>query len=217
MTKEIWVLIISLTVALELALSLPAAAAENGSQERIELQYDENLVHHGFPNPMLRATVNGQEAWFIIDTGAENHTLATWLVKAARLKPQGRKKKLIGSTGITREGAAFKNVAVQFGANREISLREVIEAEFPGIFAEQRIGGLISPRLLVAGTAAAVLDLRVPDLRFEPFNAAVRELGMTADNAARVCPTGKRSSYRQYVPMIKVDGVGAPDVGGQRR
>jgi hypothetical protein len=171
--RKILMLIIPFAAALEVTLSWPVAAADTDSNTTIPLQYDESLVRIGIPSPLLRATVSGQEAWFIVDTGAETHTLASWFVKAAGLKPQGRKGRLIGSTGVSRDSARFKNVAVQFGAGRQLTLREAFEAEFPGIFAEQRIGGLISPRLLVAGDAAVVLDLRLPELLFEPFDAAV--------------------------------------------
>ncbi|MGH7481686.1 MAG: hypothetical protein ACRELV_05985, partial [Longimicrobiales bacterium] len=51
------------------------------------------------------------------------------------------------------------------------------------------MGGLLNPQLLAHDGQAAVLDLRVPEFRIEPFDDAVRRLGATivADDRVRLC------------------------------
>ena len=62
------------------------AAAPGGGQPRIALQYDAALAKADLPSPAARLTINGRTAWFLFDTGAGVHVLASWFVKAAGLE-----------------------------------------------------------------------------------------------------------------------------------
>jgi hypothetical protein len=79
-----------LFLALGVLLVFQAAFSQSSHTVRypdnIELEYDRRLSSIGFPNPLLKATVQGQTAWFIIDTGARVHTFASWLVSASGLR-----------------------------------------------------------------------------------------------------------------------------------
>lgn len=51
------------------------------------------------------------------------------------------------------------------------------------------MGGLLNPQLLAGEGQAAVLDLRVPELRIERFDAALRRVGArtVADDQIQIC------------------------------
>ena len=193
---------------------MPALAGgpRPSSADAIPLQYQESLIKLGFPSPLLRATVGGQQVWFIIDTGAGVHAFATWFVTAAGLKPRPTTAAVTGSTGETDNHLSMvESTVLQYEGDREFTLREAIVVELPGIFAEQRIAGLLSPQLLAAPHTAAVLDLRVPRLRFEPFDAAVgtlkREHGMIS-TGSRACRNPESPfENRQYAASIRVNGI----------
>src|SRR5215471_11432880 len=73
-------------------------AATRGSAE-IRLQYDAKLVGLGFPSPLLRGNIRGHQVWFVIDTGASVHTLASWFVTEAGVPARQTKATTKGSTG----------------------------------------------------------------------------------------------------------------------
>ena len=53
------------------------------------------------------------------------------------------------------------NEMIQLDERRHLTLREAIVVEFPPIFAEQRIGGLLSPQLLAPRHAASASTIAV--------------------------------------------------------
>jgi hypothetical protein len=133
----------------------------------IELQYDEKLSAIGFPSPLLRAAIHGHTAWFIIDTGASVHTLATWFATEAKLVPRATEATTTGSTGAKTPVKAVYGESMHIdGRAVDLQLREAILVDFPPIFRDQRIGGLLSPQLLAPAGMAAILDLHAPRLSF---------------------------------------------------
>ncbi len=171
--------------------------------ENIELEYDPKLSSMGFPNPLLKATVHDQTAWFIIDTGASVHTFASWLVSASGLKTFDTNSTVRGSTGVESRITVVRDATLRLDRlNAEIPLRQAIVADFPKIFAEQRIGGLISPQLLAPAGKAAVVDLNVPRLTFSSPPAPSEE--------TRVC-TNHDSQFinRLYAAKVSIGNVKA--------
>ena len=165
------------TLALVCAIACSSATAQSIPSDTISLRYDEKLAALGFPSPLLRATVNHQSAWFLIDTGASVHTLASWLVSAAQLSTRETTATVTGSTGTGKPVRGVANQKIRLEGGRQLELREAIVVEFPGNFAKNKIGGLLSPQLLATGSEASVLDLKGPTLRFERFDSAVTNLG----------------------------------------
>lgn len=154
-----------------LGLTFPAVFSQASHPvtypDNIALGYDRKLSAMGFPNPLLKATVRGQTAWFIIDTGAGVHTFASWLVSASHLRTFDTKSTVTGSTGAESEVKVVRDATLQLDRRNDvIPLREAVVVDFPKIFAEQRIGGLISPQLLAPAGKATVVDLNVPRLTF---------------------------------------------------
>lgn len=189
----------------------PGAAPPASADDDFPLRYEKNLIALGFPSPLLPGTVHGERVWFIVDTGAAVNTFASWLVSAAHLEARETTASVTGSTGADTPVRLVTNQMIQLDGGRELAIREAIVVEFPQIFAEQKIGGLISPQLLAKGRTAAVLDLRVPSLRFESFDMAVASLGhdrsLTSRNS-RVCRNGESQfENRLYAASVSADGI----------
>jgi predicted aspartyl protease len=189
----------------------PGAAPRSNAADTLPLRYQPTMIALGFPSPLLRATVRGQPVWFIVDTGASVNTLASWLVSAARLEARQTTATASGSTGVEQSVRMVANEKIQLDGGRDLTLREAIVVEFPPVFAEQRIGGLLSPQLLGPGQLASVLDLRVPSLRFEPFETAVARLGRNRpliSSGSRVCRNAESPfESRQYAASVTADDI----------
>jgi hypothetical protein len=193
-----------LGVGLGLTGLVLALAYRLHAPEVINLEYDRQLSSIGFPNPLLRATMNGQTVWFIIDTGAGVHTLASWLVGAAGLKTSDSNSTTTGSTGTVLKTRVIRDAGLYLvHQRRKIALREAIVVDFPQVFAEQRIGGLISPQLLAPAGKSARLDLGlVPRLTFgSPFEAS---------KGMHVCTNGESQfTNRLYAAEVSAGNVKA--------
>jgi len=121
----------------------------------------------GFRSPLVRASIHDRSVLFIIDTGAAVHTLASWLVTEAHIVTHTTKATTKGSTGVESPVSAVYGEKIHLdGRSDDLRLAEAIVVEFPPVFEQQRIGGLLSPQLLAPRSMAAILDLRVPRLSF---------------------------------------------------
>jgi len=194
-------------LAVAVAVSRPQAASPV-----IGLSYNADLAAMGFPSPVLRATVNGQAVWFLVDTGATVHTVARWFATAVHLGLHDTKTTIIGSTGATSQAHAAGSIQLETRDGGTISLRDPIVVDFPQTFADQRIGGLISPQLLAPAGEATILNLRTPSLSFAPFDSAVAALGLAPSAAtanAHVCPSGGPPPGRTYGASVTIAGITA--------
>jgi hypothetical protein len=189
----------------------PAAFAAHRMPNSIDLEYNEKLAAIGFSNPLLRGTIRGQTVWFIVDTGASVHTLASWLVKAAHIPTRNTGATATGSTGSDSPLRVAHNQKIRLEHGKSVvRLREAIVVDLPPIFEQQRLGGLLSPQLLAASGTAAILDLRAPQLSFRSFDEAVREFAIQKRDSAtsRVCSNqGSRFTNRLYAAPISIEGT----------
>jgi predicted aspartyl protease len=194
-------------LAAAIAVSRPQAASPV-----IGLTYNADLAAIGFPSPVLRATVNGQSVWFLIDTGASVHTLARWFATAAHLGLRDLNTTLRGSTGATSQARAAGPVQLETRDGGAISVRDAVVVDLPQVFADQHIGGLISPQLLARAGEAAVLNLRTPSLSFAPFDGALAGLGLApsaATSGTHVCPSSGPPPGRSYGASVTIAGITA--------
>src|SRR4051812_33623580 len=90
----------------------------------IALHYDAALAAIGFPSPLLRLAIGGRTAWFIVDTGAGVHTIASWLVAAARLETWDSGAAVTGSTGTEQRVRTIHDLHGRLDDGRTLSLRE---------------------------------------------------------------------------------------------
>lgn len=176
-----------------LALLLVAACGDRqASSHIVPLQYDTALAKANFPNPAARLTFNGRTAWFIFDTGAGVHTLASWFVDAAGMKIDDSLAGAVRARDATGEPVEFRAVRNQVGRLADgtaLTLKVAMVASFSPEFEAAEVGGLLSPQLLAGDGQAAALDLRFPELRIETFKDAVNRLGgrLVAGDQVRIC------------------------------
>jgi hypothetical protein len=191
------------------ALVLPARA---DPPLTIALRYDSGLRKIGFPSPLLTVKIAGQEARFLVDSGAGVHTFAAWYVKAAALQAvHNADVHAVDAGGRAIDVLVVRNAQLALTDGTTLTLAEGAVAEFPPIFEQLRIAGLVSPQLLATPSQAAVLDLNRPELRLEAMEPAVDRLNATiqgADGLTRVC-SNKASplTNRLYLIRTLVDGI----------
>jgi hypothetical protein len=196
-------------LALCSAAAAPTAEVSSQAAHMIVLEYRPELVAAGFPNPVRRLTINGKSAWFIFDTGAGVHTLAAWFVKEAGLVAASGAASGRDSTGREVRFGIVRHVVATADGGGALELPWASVADFPGLFKDYDLGGLLSPQLLASDGLAAVLDLRTPDLRFEPFAAAVSRLGaqQPSRGRARVCESKSDHPNRLYAVPVQAAGT----------
>ena len=152
--------------------------------------------------------MHGQPAMFLIDTGASMHVLASWFVAAAKIDSKSSAGTARGSTGSETSLRVVKQLDGKFENGARLQLAETIVVEFPPIFAELKIAGLLSPQLLAPTGQAAVLDFRVPTLNFEEFETAIDRVGAQSLPDARVC-IDKESEFKNRSYAIPITALGA--------
>ncbi|HXU31510.1 MAG TPA: aspartyl protease family protein [Thermoanaerobaculia bacterium] len=207
-----------------LGLALLFAASGLGSQEpapppkpcdgvrpasaSIPLRYDERLVAAGFPSPAVRLTIGGRSAWFLVDSGAGVSTFAAWFVKNAGLSTVETATTMRDASGRAVPLRVVRGVAGTLPDGSTLKIEAAGIADFPPLFETNELGGLLSPQLLAPNGLAAVLDLRVPELRFEPFENALARLGATRVPEAKICEVaGADLANRLYAVPATVGGT----------
>lgn len=168
----------STTVVWLSLLAPPMVPGHSSSQT--PLQYPDALAKADFPSPAVRLTLGGRAAWFLLDTGAGLHALASWFVEAAGLEANaGLATEIRGldATGKQMRLRELPELSANLDGGAVLTLWPAVVAEFPPEFEKAEVGGVISPQLLAGPGRAAALDLRVPDLRLEPFSEALKRLG----------------------------------------
>jgi hypothetical protein len=194
------------------ALTALVGAAGRGAVQpppaRIALSYPPELVAKGFPTPMFRWTVNGRSAWFLVDTGAGVNVAASWFVEAAKLSTAESEVRLLDATGERVPTRLVRDLRGTLADGSTLAIGEATVAEFPPIFRDHELGGLVSPQLLAPEGAAAVLDLRVPALSYEPFATARRRLAARETTRSWTICHNDRSKFDNllFVAPVEVEG-----------
>jgi hypothetical protein len=177
-----------------IGLGLLSACSTRGNDATLVLPLYRTEIAPGMASPGLAAqlTFNDRTASFIVDTGAGAHTLARWFVDAASLPIADGMSEGLRARDATGELMELDVVQAQTGRSvegAEVRLDGAIVVDFPPMFEHAEIGGLLNPQLLAHADRAVVLDLRVPELRLEPFEEAVHRLDgqVLDDGQVRVC------------------------------
>ncbi|MGH7480519.1 MAG: hypothetical protein ACRELV_00060, partial [Longimicrobiales bacterium] len=132
------------------------------------------------PTLAVRLTFDSASAWFMFDTGAGAHTLARWFVDRAGMELDDSAAAGVRARDAAGQPVDLRIIREQVGRlpdGSALVIGSAIVAEFPPQFEAWEMGGLLNPQLLAHDGQAAVLDLRVPEFRIEPFDDAVRRLG----------------------------------------
>ena len=158
-----------------------------------------------------RLSFGDQTAWFMFDTGAGAHTLGTWFVDAAGMAIDD--SLLAGVRARDAVGAPVELRAVQGAVGRlpdgnSLVLESAIVTDFPPAFQRGEVGGLLNPQLLVGEGQAAVLDLRVPELRIEPLSDALRRVGarLLPDDQVQMCSEADAPIRNQVYAVLVMAG-----------
>ncbi|MDE0083893.1 MAG: aspartyl protease family protein [Gammaproteobacteria bacterium] len=141
---------------------------------------------HDLATPL---TFNGRSARFAFDTGAGAHAFASWFADAAGLPvDRAANTQLSGRDfmGIPVDLRTLGRVVGQLPSGDTLVIESAVVADFLPEMEQAGLGGLLNPQLLAGEGEAAVLDLRVPELRIERFDVASRRLGAQSISQAQV-------------------------------
>lgn len=161
--------------------------------------------------PLVRGRVNGEEVWMLVDTGANYHVVAGWLVKKAGLKTRS-----VGAAGTDHAGRAIQtyrvdNARIDAEGWGPVAHGSVLGTDVPSVFERARIGVFLSPGQLAGDGDGIVVDLLHDEVREERFADAARALAKTgvdlAGDSARVCEDHAGSmTGRSYVVPARIEG-----------
>ena len=151
---------------------------------------------HDLATPL---TFNGRSARFAFDTGASAHAFASWFVDAAGLSRDQAVLSGRDFVGTAIDLQTLRRVVAQLPSGDTLVIESAVVADFPPELEQAGLGGLLNPLLLAGEGEAAVLDLRVPELRIERFDAASRRLG-----ARLVSQTQIRSCRESDAPVANL-------------
>jgi Aspartyl protease len=181
------------------------------------IEYDAALATAGLTSPLLRVAGGVTPAWLLVDTGAATHTLAGWFVSERQIATAeirgGDVRDATGRSVTVRSAPRFD---VPLNNGDTIRLADALVADFPPMFQQRRIAGLVSPQLL--GRPAALVDLRAPELRVGPWQLLVGELDQAHTASGRACK-GTSNRRRLYRLPITLNGHSADmlvDTGANR-
>ena len=195
-----------------LVLILGSCVDRDGKSVIVPLQDDPGLELG------IRLTFNDRTAWFMFDTGAGAHTLASWFVDAAGMAIDDSLVAGVQARDAVGAPVELRAVHEEMGRLPDgnfLVLESAIVTDFPPGFQQGEVGGLLNPQLLVRDGQAAVLDLRVPELRIEPFNDAVRRVGArpVADDQVRMCGEADAPIRNQVYAVLVMAGEGEAWLG----
>jgi hypothetical protein len=158
--------------------SSPATTHSNAptGSTPLPIFYDRALSAQGFPNPLVKVRIAGHEATFIVDSGASTNVLANWYVKLLGIPARATDSRAVGSDGKTATERFVHGIQGHWSDSQRFTLNEAVAIAFPPYFQSLHIGGAVSPQLLAPAGMAAVLDLRIPSLRFVPLARALSDL-----------------------------------------
>ena len=203
--------------AAALALLAPAAPVSTRESVRsLPVFYDSALAAQGFPNPLVKLQIGGHEAVFVVDTGASVHVIADWYVEVAGIPAARSDSAAVDNAGKTAPERLVHSLQGRWSDGQRFGLNEAIVVAFPPLFKSLHLGGLVSPQLLAPPGMAALLDLRVPSLRFMPFaraeSALQRSKGPTVqlDRSQPCRNADSKLVNRRYV--VPATTVGATDL-----
>jgi hypothetical protein len=176
--------------------------------------YDPALAAKGFPSPLVKARIAGHEALFIIDSGASVHVLADWYAKVAEIRTGTETgSTATGSGGKTTAARTAHRLQGQWSDGQRFTLKEAIVVAFPPLFETLHLAGLVSPQLLTPVGTAAVLDLKIPSLKFAPFARAMTDLHLSqAINVPQEVCRNPDSQFVNRVYLAPVTTAGATDL-----
>jgi hypothetical protein len=182
-----------------------AQDGEGFQLKSLPIFYDPVLASKGFPNPFVKARIAGQDAIFIIDTGASVNLLAAWYVQAAKIPTAAMPGSMVNGSVVPRITQPLQG---RWSNGRRFSWNKTIVVSFPPYFESNHIGGIVSPQFLTPAGMSAELDLAAPSLRFLPFERALSDL-QKSDLPAAPVPVYQACHSKTADPLYLVPATAA--------
>jgi hypothetical protein len=116
------------------------------------------------------------------------------------------------SIGHAIEPKVVRAISGNLDDGEPIEFGEAAVADFPPLLEQHGLGGLLSPQLLANATEMTALDLRTPELRIEPLDAAMPGRGVPRVepvDGANVC-VNRDSAFMNHLYSIPVVLSGIP-------
>lgn len=148
--------------------------------------------------PLVDVVVGGQPTSLMVDTGATQHVIASWVAK--QIGPTSPSM----TTGVDHVGknvtlTRLEGVDIQVSGWGPLGATGALVASLPPILQKQGIGGVLSPISLVKEGRAVVLDLRRGTLAEQAFEDASKaleaEAGVAVAGEVRDCGNGGALSF----------------------
>jgi predicted aspartyl protease len=157
-----------------LAASLPEAPVSAPAARRATLRFE--LSGRRFPLPLIHGSVGGEPVWMLVDTGANSHVIASWVVRklGVAMRPLGE----VGSdhTGRAVTTYAVDAVRVVIDGWGPLAEAPAVVTDVPDPIARIGIGAFVSPQWLAHEGDALVLDLARGEMHDARWDEASREL-----------------------------------------
>ncbi len=195
--------------SVSVSASVPVPPAAVLPEKRAALRFDVDGTT--FPSPLVDAIVDGQPTTLIVDTGATQHVIASWLTAELSLPLEKGAERALDHTGrevpVLRLPHAHMSIS-GWGSLDEASLLVV---DVPEVLQRMNIGGFLSPQALAGPGRAVVLDLREGQMWEGSVEESARKLASRADSNSRArqgistC-RGSIAGLRLFVPLI-IEGI----------
>jgi hypothetical protein len=177
--------------------SRPSDGTTKVSTRRATLRYE--VRGRRFPLPVVSGTIAGHPVVMLVDTGANSHVVAGWVVRKLGLPM----KKLgdIGSDHVGKSIATYSidKLEMTIDGWGPLATTTVLATEIPEAIEKLGIGAFISPQHLDEEGDATILDLAKGELRSAWWDEADRELG--ARGTALVSPDQSRACEENGGPV----------------
>ncbi len=115
--------------------------------------------------PVVQATVQGEHAWFVLDSGASRPVLAQWYLAARGIHTSSSYEMGFDHAGRplrVRMATGVQAVVQPLGRVRETTWAVV---DVPEVFRRQNIAGFLSPQTWADARSAVVIDFRTQSLK----------------------------------------------------
>jgi len=137
------------------------------------------------------AIVGGQPTTLIVDTGATQHVIASWLAAELALPLKSSGDLGVDHAGQTINVMRLEDAPLSISGWGHIPAPHLLVVDVPEVLKHLNIGGFISPQALVERGSMVVLDLRAGEMREAPLEEALRRgeavTGAGGRREVRVC------------------------------
>jgi hypothetical protein len=193
---------------LALALSLAGCAAATPAPDVLGPAPARLLADRkGLRLPLVRVRLHGKETLAIVDSGADAHVLASWLVAALPIATHASTNETLDPSGRSRP-VREAELPFEIDGLGNWPHERVIVVDLPEAFRLLSIGLIISPQRLAGEGGALVMDFPSFTLWQEPEERALARLGEDGRRLPepRRCNGVRREDRPLFIIDASIDG-----------